>query len=39
MMDYDVTFRMGEDGEVKGADVRIFRDDFTMSEQFLERMK
>jgi hypothetical protein len=29
----------GDDGEVTGADVRIFRDDFTMAEQFIERMK
>jgi hypothetical protein len=39
MVDYDVTFRIAEGGEVKGVEVRIFRDDFTMSEHFMERMK
>ena len=38
MMDYEITFRSGDDGEVTGADVRIFRDGFTMAEQFIKRM-
>jgi len=39
MMDYEITFHIGDGGEVTGADVRIFRDDFTMAEQFIERIK
>jgi hypothetical protein len=38
MVDYDVRFRI-DDGGVKGIEVRVFRDDFTMSEQFMARMK
>ena len=39
MMDYEITFRIGDDGEVTGADVRILRDEFTMAELFIERRK
>jgi len=39
MMDYEITFHIGDGGEVIGADVRIFRDDFTMAEQFIERKR
>jgi len=37
MMDYEITFRIDDDGKVTGADVRIFRDNFTMAEHFIER--
>lgn len=39
MVDYEITFHIGDGGEVTGADVRIFRDDFTMAERFIERKK
>ncbi len=39
MMDYEITFRIGDNGEVIGADVRILRDDFTMAELSIERRK
>ena len=37
MMDYEISFRIGDEGEVAGANVRIFRDAFTMAEQYFER--
>jgi hypothetical protein len=37
MMDYEVTFRVSKNGDVTGADVRIFRGEFTMAEHFIER--
>ena len=31
-------FLVADDGEVKGIEVRVFRDDFTMSEQYMARV-
>jgi hypothetical protein len=39
MLDYEVEFRVGEDGAVKGADIRVLRDDFVAFNQFLERVE
>jgi len=39
MMDYDIAFRVGDDGKVEGVKVKGSREEFTLMDEYMERVE